>query len=34
MLGSQDQQRFKTDDGKMYLQRIGELISAALAHHI
>jgi uncharacterized protein YigA (DUF484 family) len=34
MLGSQDQQRFKTDDGKMYLQRIGELISAALANHI
>lgn len=34
MLASQDQQRFKTDDGKMYLKRIGELVSAELASYL
>lgn len=34
ILASKDQQRFKTDDGKMYLKRIGELVSAELANYL
>lgn len=34
MLASEDPQRFKTDDGKMYLKRIGELVSAELASYL
>ena len=34
ILGSEDQQRFKADAGKMYLKRIGELVSAELASYL
>jgi hypothetical protein len=34
ILASQDPQRFNTDDGKMYLKRIGELVSAELAGYL
>ncbi len=34
MLASEDPQRFKADDGKMYLKRIGELVSAELACYV
>ena len=33
ILASEDQQRFKADSGKMYLKRIGELVSAELASY-
>ena len=33
ILGSEDQKRFKADSGKMYLKRIGELLSAELANY-
>ncbi len=34
MLGAEDQQRFKADMGTLYLERIGELIAAALLNHL
>lgn len=34
MLGAEDQQRFKTDMGTLYLEHIGELVSAALLNHL
>lgn len=34
MLGAADAQRFKTDMGTLYLERMGELIAAALLNHI
>jgi len=34
ILGAEDQQRFKADMGTLYLERIGELISAALLNHL
>lgn len=34
ILGAEDQQRFKTDMGTQYLQRIGELVAAALLNHL
>lgn len=34
MLGAEDPQRFKTDMGTLYLERIGELIAAALLNHL
>ncbi len=34
MLGAEDQQRFKADMGTMYLEHIGELVSAALLNHL
>jgi uncharacterized protein YigA (DUF484 family) len=34
ILGSTDQQRFKADSGKMFLKRIGELVSAELANYL
>lgn len=34
MLGADDAQRFKADMGTLYLERMGELIAAALLNHI
>lgn len=34
VLGAQDPQHFKTDMGTLYLERIGELIAAALLNHL
>ena len=34
ILGAEDQQRFKADMGTLYLERIGELIAAALLNHL
>lgn len=34
VLGAQDAQRFKTDMGTLYLERIGELVSSALLNHL
>ena len=34
ILGAEDQQRFKADMGTLYLDRIGELVSAALLNHL
>jgi uncharacterized protein YigA (DUF484 family) len=34
ILGSTDQQRFKADSGKMFLKRIGELVSAELVNYL
>ncbi len=34
ILGSEDAQQFKSDMGVMYLERIGDLVSAALSAHI
>ncbi len=34
ILGAEDQQRFKADMGTLYLERIGELVSAALLNHL
>lgn len=34
MLGAEDPQRFKADMGTLYLDRIGELIAAALLNHL
>lgn len=34
ILGAEDQQRFKSDMGTMYLERIGELVAAALVNHL
>ena len=34
MLGAEDAQRFKADMGTLYLERIGELIAAALLNHL
>jgi len=34
VLSSTDQQRFKADSGKMFLKRIGELVSAELANYL
>lgn len=34
MLGSDDAQRFKTDMGTLYLERMGELIAAAMLNHL
>lgn len=34
MLGANDVQRFKADMGTLYLERIGELVAAALLNHI
>lgn len=34
ILGSEDAQHFKSDMGVMYLERIGDLVSAALSAHI
>jgi uncharacterized protein YigA (DUF484 family) len=34
VLGAEDPQRFKADMGTLYLERIGELIAAALLNHL
>ncbi len=34
VLGAEDAQRFKADMGTLYLERIGELIAAALLNHL
>lgn len=34
ILGAEDQQRFKADMGTLYLERISELVSAALLNHL
>lgn len=34
ILGAEDQQRFKADMGTLYLERIGELVAAALLNHL
>jgi uncharacterized protein len=34
ILGAQDQHRFKSDMGTLYLEQIGELVSAALLNHL
>ncbi|MDP3742941.1 MAG: DUF484 family protein [Methylotenera sp.] len=34
ILGAQDQQRFNSDMGTLYLEQIGELVSAALLNHL
>ncbi len=34
ILGAEDQQRFKADIGTLYLEHIGELVSAALLNHL
>lgn len=34
ILGAENSQRFKADMGTMYLERIGELVSAALLNHL
>ncbi len=34
ILGAEDSQRFKADMGTLYLERIGELVAAALLNHI
>ncbi len=34
MLGAEDAQHFKADMGTLYLERIGELVAAALLNHI
>lgn len=34
ILGAEDQQRFKADMGTLYLEHIGELVSAALLNHL
>ncbi len=34
ILGSNQAQRFKTDMGTMYLERIGDLVSAEILNHI
>jgi uncharacterized protein YigA (DUF484 family) len=34
ILGAEDPQRFKTDMGTLYLEHIGELVSAALLNHL
>jgi uncharacterized protein YigA (DUF484 family) len=34
MLGSEDAERFKADMGLMYLNRIGDLVSASFAAYI
>lgn len=34
VLGAEDSQHFKTDMGTLYLERIGELIAAALLNHL
>lgn len=34
ILGAEDQQRFEADMGTMYLEHIGELVSAALLNHL
>lgn len=34
ILGAEDPERFKTDMGTMYLERIGELVATALLNHL
>lgn len=34
ILGAEDQQRFKAEMGTIYLERIGELVAAALLNHL
>lgn len=34
ILGSADQQRFKADMGTLYIERVGELLAAALLNHL
>jgi uncharacterized protein YigA (DUF484 family) len=34
ILGAEDAQRFKVDMGTLYLEHIGELVSAALLNHL
>lgn len=34
ILGAEDQQRFRADIGTLYLEHIGELVSAALLNHL
>lgn len=34
VLGAEDSQRFKADMGTLYLERIGELVAAALLNHL